>query len=79
MNKGIYRAFYSIDGDDYTYVRICAYSRAQAKDILDSFLKHRVGRIYDSSPMPDYLCKAYTWGVGEVHGDDDHDYPDAYL
>lgn len=74
MSKAIYRAFYSMDGDHYEYIKIVATSREQAKRILDAFIKARVGRVVDLSPMPDYLAPAYTWQVGEVHGSGDYDW-----
>ena len=75
MNKAIYRAFYSIDGVSYEYVKIVACSRTQAKKILDHWIRVRVGSCYDCSPLPDYLGHAYNWRIGEVHGDLDHDFP----
>lgn len=75
---GIYRAFYSMDGQHYEYIRIVAESRSQAKRYLDAFIAKRVGHVEDCSPLPDYLCKAYTWRAGEVHGDQDHDFPDNW-
>lgn len=75
MNKAIYRAFYSIDGVAYEYVKIVACSRTQAKKILDHWIRVRVGRCYDCSPLPDYLGHAYSWRIGEVHGNDDYDFP----
>lgn len=78
MNKAIYRAFYSLDGDHYEYVKIVAVSRMQAKKILDRYLDVRVGKVADCSPLPDYLCHATTWNVGEVHGCMDFDRLETY-
>lgn len=72
--KSIYRGFYSFDGEHYEYIKIVATSREQAKRILDAFIEKRVGKVADRSPLPDWLAPAYTWQVGEVHGDADHDW-----
>ena len=72
--KGIYRGFYSMDGEHYEYIKIVGTSREQAKRILDAFIKARVGKVADCSPLPDWLAPAYTWQVGEVHGDSDVDW-----
>ena len=72
--KSIYRGFYSFDGEHYEYIKIVATSREQAKRILDAFIKARVGKVADCSPLPDWHAPAYTWQVGEVHGDADVDW-----
>ncbi len=72
-DRNIYKAFYSMDGQNYEYVKIVAKSRQQAKAILDAFLAKRVGKVADCSPLPDYLAPARSWQIGEVHGSQDFD------
>ncbi len=70
MNNAVYKAWYSIDGENINYLKIVAVSRVQAKKLLDVYLKKYVGEDVDRSPLPDYLCHTRIWRWAEIYGGD---------
>jgi hypothetical protein len=71
MNNAVYKGWYTLDGDNITYLKIVAVSRVQAKKLLDKFVDRYVGADAERSPLPDYLCHTRIWEWATIHGGDE--------